>query len=65
MKKLELLKKGRTQPIDDRYTIPTTAKQKRDLDALKKPPYSLDVNEIIRRFADQLISTAQSEDQSA
>lgn len=63
---MELILKAKTKiPIDDRYAFPTTAEMRRKLHELKAR--KVDVNEMFRRYAAELIAKAEAslQDESA
>lgn len=60
---MEIIKKKYNGPIVSRYSFPATNEMKSRLDQLKTEK-SYDVNEMFRRFAENLISQATDKDDS-
>lgn len=46
-------KKKRTQPLNDRLTIPVTNEGKNRIENLKRS-HSIDINEMVRNFLDEV-----------
>lgn len=55
-----LLKKKRSEPLTDRYTVSVTSTMKKKLEELKEKE-KIDVNEMIRQFFDKTIETADQQ----